>query len=543
MFNTRYMTWATLSLMFLLSACSKQLEQNSLSKQSIVYCSEGAPETFNPQLITSGTTIDASSRQLFDRLLDFDEQDNSLRPDLATDWHVTDDGTMITFYLRKGVTFHQTDFFTPTRQFTADDVLFSFNRILDPNHPYHMVSGGKYPFFQNGNFSQLVKKLEKINDFAVRFTLTHPDSSFLANLASDFAVIHSAEYAQQLLNQGNPSLLDKQPIGTGPYLLKEYRAGQMIRFLKHKDYWHNQVQPEQLIFDITHRNSTRLTKLLTHECDVIAYPIAQEKIKQQPELQLDAVTSFNVGYFGFNTKKPPFDNRLVRLAIAHAINREALIDIIYQGQAELAHSLLPSDSWASPKHSSKFEYSPLLAKALLEQAGYKHGFTMDIWAMPVQRAYNPNALKMAKLIQADLAQIGVNANIVSYEWNTFLRKLAQGEHQSFLLGWSADHPDPDNFFTPLLSCSSAATGSNRTFWCDQQFDQLLQQALQTTVLEQRRQFYQQAMQLISTEMPLLPIAHSKRYQARHKAIKGNILRPFGGIDFSQVRKTVSQVND
>ena len=170
---------------------------------------------------------------------------------------------------------------------------------------------------------------------------------------------------------------------------------------------------------------------------------------------------------------------------------------------------------------------------------------MDIWAMPVQRAYNPSAVTMAKLIQADLKKIGVKVKIVTYEWSTFLRRLSQGEHQSFLLGWTADHPDPDNFFTPMLSCTSSEKGSNRTFWCNKEYDDLLKKALKTTNMSKRKSYYAQAMAIINEEMPLLAIAHSKRFQARGTDVKGDILENFGGISFYDVYKNneVSNTNE
>jgi cationic peptide transport system substrate-binding protein len=158
--------------------------------------------------------------------------------------------------------------------------------------------------------------------------------------------------------------------------------------------------------------------------------------------------------------------------------------------------------------------------------------------MPVQRPYNPNAVTMAKLIQADLKKIGVTVKIVSYEWSTFLRRLSQGEHQSFLLGWTADHPDPDNFFTPILSCSASELGNNRTFWCNKEYDQLLQKALETTNMSKRKSYYAKAMAIINEEMPLLPIAHSKRFQARGIDVEGDILSNFGGISFYSAAKKV-----
>ncbi|WP_033081285.1 ABC transporter substrate-binding protein [Colwellia psychrerythraea] len=524
-----------ITIVSLLVGCDEG-DKLSLSERSVIYCSEGSPETFNPQLSTSGTTTDAISKQLYNSLIVYKGKDNTLGPSLAKDWHVTRDGKMITFYLRQDVQFHQTGYFSPTRLFNADDVLFSFNRILDKEHSFHQVSGGQYPFFQSIKFSQLVNKVEKINDFTVRFVLKRNDSSFLANLATDYAAILSAEYGEKLLDAHTQHEIDIFPIGTGPFKLKDYRVGSLIRFYRHDFYWQEKAKIEQLVFDISPSKTSRLTKLLAKECDVSSYPIAHEKIAERNDLELRSITSLNVGYFGFNTKKAPFDNKLVRQAISLAINKQALIDTVYRSQAARARSILPETSWAYDPNTPELGYDPVRAKSLLEVAGYAQGFTMDIWAMPLQRAYNPNAITMAKLIQADLKKIGVKVKIVSYEWSTFLRRLSLGEHQSFLLGWNADNPEPDNFFTPMLSCSASEKGNNRTFWCNKKFDLLLQKALKTTNMNKRKVYYSQAMEIINEEMPLLPIAHSKRFQARGINVEGDILSTFGGISFYQVSK-------
>jgi cationic peptide transport system substrate-binding protein len=509
----------------------------SLSEKSIIYCSEGTPESFNPQLVTSGTTIDATSNQLYNRLIEFDPSDNAIIPAIAKSWHVTRDGKMLTFYLRKDIHFHQTAYFTPTRTLNADDVIFSFNRMLDSENDYHFVSGGKYPFFQNAQLPELIDSIEKINDYTVRFRLSHPDSSFLANIGGNSAVILSKEYADNLIELNTTQNIDLLPIGTGPFKFKQYNYGAFIRYEPHQLYWRGASELKQLVFDITPRDTGRLTKLLAGECDVIAYPIAHEKIKQRPDLTLESVTSFNVGYIGFNTTKAPFNNPLVRKALSYAINKHAILETVYTGHADVANGLIPNSSWAYDGTIESQEYSISKAQNLLAQAGYSDGFTMDLWAMPVQRAYNPDAITMAKLIQADLQKIGVKVDIISdYEWTTFLRKIAAGDHQSVLLGWSADHPDPDNFFSTLLSCASSITGSNRTFWCNQEFDQLIQSALQTGNINNRKAFYSKALKLINEEVPLIPIAHSKRYQARANTVNGTLLRSIGGIDFNGITK-------
>ncbi len=530
--------WLIIVLFLALSACNDP-QNISLRAKSIIYCSEGSPEGFNPQTVTSGVTIDATSKQLYNQLINFETNDESIFPSLAKSWHVTRDGKKVTFYLRKNVSFHQTAYFTPTRNFNADDVLFSFNRIIDKNHPFHQVSGASYPFFQSVEFAKLIESIEKINEHTVRFILSRADNSLLVNLATDFSIILSKEYADQLVAQDTLSLIDSQPIGTGPYKLKEYRSGSLIRYVPHPTYWNEASPLEQLIFDITPSNTGRLTKLLAGECDVAAYPIAHNKIRDRADLSIDDVTALNVSFLAFNTQMPPFDNKIVRKAVAHAINKQAILSTVYFGdsEAEQASTIIPNTSWAYDKSIETPNYSIEKAKKLLAEAGFADGFTMDLWAMPVQRAYNPDAVTMAKLIQADLAKVNIQVNIVkNYEWATFLRLVGQGLHQSVLLGWSADHPDPDNFFTPLLSCASAATGNNRALWCNEPFDEVIYKALQTSNVLKRKQYYSQALKIINADLPLLPIAHAKRFQARTNKVKGVLLNAYGGINFHRVVK-------
>lgn len=533
--NTRQIIAAAL-LTLIISSCGK-VGSESILTEGIVYCSEGSPTSFNPQLTTSEITIDATSKQIYNRLLDFDPSNFDKIPALAKSWHVTKNSKLITFYLRKDVQFHQTSYFTPTRNMDADDVIFSFKRILDKDQPFYQSANGKFPFFQSVKFNELVKDIEKIDDYTVRFRLAHPQSSFLANLAAPFSVILSKEYADSLIaSEKELTLLDNLPIGTGPFKYKDYRNGSLIRFERHDSYWRRKVNIENLLFNISPDNTSRLTKLLTHECDVISYPIATQEIASRPDLTLEQVTSFNVAYLAFNTKVPPFDNPLVRKAVAHAINKDAIVSTVYYDQAEVAVSLLPKASWAYSDKIEKIEYSKDLARKLLGDAGLADGFSIDVWAVPVQRSYNPDARKMAKLIKSDLADIGIEVNLITFEWSTFLKKLAKGEHQSVLMGWSADHPDPDNFFSPLLSCASVDTGGNRAMWCNEEFDKLLQRSLLTNNSNTRQKLYLQAQQLLQEHLPVFPIAHAKRGQAKVKEIEGNILTPFGGISFEDVSK-------
>lgn len=563
----------------LIVSCAKQ-NKKAFYNTGIIYCSESNPVTFNPQLDTSSTTSDATSHQLYDRLLDFDPDSGRIVPSLASSWLVTNDGLTYAFQLRRDVKFHQTHYFTPTRNFNADDVIFSINRWRLPSHPYHSVSGGRYPYFESLGLAQNIASVERVNGYRVEITLHRRDSSFLANLATDFAVILSQEYATTLFEAGSPSKIDILPVGTGPFKFESYRKDRFIKYLRHEDYWRKSelrgddnvasssddsdnrsnvdanwqdnvqlngnisnddvAHVQQLIFDITPRSSLRLAKLMTGECDATAFPAQTELevIRARNDLTLAEKPGLNIGFWAFNTQRPPFDNPDVRRALAAAIDKNTLLEAVYFDSATRAKTLLPAASWAFQNDADDTAYNPVLARQLLANAGVNEGFSMTIWAMPVERAYNPNATKMAELIQRYLQDVGIEATIVSYDWATFRRHLQDGLHDSVLIGWSADNGDPDNFYRPLLSCGAIPSGTNRAMWCDEDYDRLLNEALKTDDIDERTAIYHQVNRLLYERLPLVPIAHAYRYQAYREELNGVVINPFGGVRFGGVEKTL-----
>ena len=561
----------------LVVSCGKQNKQ-AFYNSGIIYCSESNPVTFNPQLDTSSTTSDASSHQLYDRLLDFDPDSGRIVPSLASSWLVTNDGLTYVFQLRKDVAFHSTAYFTPSRTFNADDVIFSLDRWRLRSHPYHYVSGGRYPYFESLGLAQNIASVERVNGYRIEITLKRRDSSFLSNLATDFAVILSEEYASQLAEDGMPSKIDQLPIGTGPFKFVSYRKDHFIKYTRHNQYWRlindntaetfsakfvaremdgtlhhkdetalassiddaSNTSVEQLVFDITPRSSLRLAKLITGECDATAFPAQTELevIRTRDDLVLAEKPGLNIGFWAFNTQRPPFDNPDVRHALAAAIDKNTLLEAVYFDSATRAKTLLPAASWAFQNDADDTAYNPMLARKLLSDAGVKPGFSMTIWAMPVERAYNPNAHKMAELIQRYLRDVGVDATIVSYDWTTFRRHLQEGLHDSVLIGWSADNGDPDNFYRPLLSCGAIPSGTNRAMWCNEDYDKLLNEALQTDNIDERSAIYQQVNRLLYERLPLVPIAHAYRYQAYRKDLENMTINPFGGVRFGGVEKSL-----
>jgi len=190
----------------------------SFAAKTLVYCSEGSPEGFNPQFFTTGTTLDASSVPMFNRLVEFDLGTTNIVPGLAESWTVAPDGMAYTFKLRPGVKFHSNEKFKPTRDFNADDVLFSYNRMADPNHPFAKTSPGQtFAYFEDMGMKSIVDHIEKVDAMTVRFVMKKPEAPFMANLAMDFMSVQSAEYADKMKAAGTPEVIDREPIGTGPF--------------------------------------------------------------------------------------------------------------------------------------------------------------------------------------------------------------------------------------------------------------------------------------------------------------------------------------
>ena len=500
--------------------------------KTCVYCSEGSPEGFNPALYTAGTTFDASSRTLFDKLVHFERGTTKIVPGLAESWDVSADGLTYTFHLRKGVKVHKTKNFTPTRDFNADDVIFSFHRQWKKDHPYYKVSGGAYEYFNGMSMPDLLKAVEKVDDNTVKFVLNRPEAPMIANLAMDFASIFSAEYADKMLAAGTPEKVDLEPVGTGPFILVDYQKDSIIRYVAHPDYWDGKAAIDKLVFAITPDPSVRYAKLKAGECHVMPYPNPADlaQMAKDPDVKLLEQEGLNVGYLAFNTEKKPFDNAKVRVALNYAINKQAIIDAVFQKAGKIAKNPIPPTIWSYNEATKDYPYDPEKAKAMLAEAGFPNGFETDIWAMPVQRPYNPNARRMAEVIQADWAKVGVKAKIVTYEWGEYLKRSKDGEHQTVLLGWTGDNGDPDNFLAVLLGCD-AVGGANRARWCYKPFEDLIQKAKVVSDAAERTKIYEQAQLVFKEQAPWVTIAHSIVYMPVRNEVMDYKIDPFGGHIF------------
>lgn len=496
---------------------------------TLVYCSEGSPRTFNPQMGTDGPTFNASSRTIYNRLVDFEKGGTKVVPSLATSWVTSKDKLQVTFKLRKDVPFQTTPWFTPTRNFNADDVIFTFNRMRNADHPYHKVNGGVYEYFTSMEMDKLIKEIKKVDESTVTFVLSRPETPFLANMAMDFASILSAEYGDKLLAAKTPEQMDLQPIGTGPFKFVRYEKDSQIRFEAFDKYFEGKSKIEKLVFAITIEPNVRAQKLKRGECQFVAEPSVLDLPAMRKEMGLSVMEQegLNVGYLAFNIEKKPFGDVRVREAIGKALNRKTYLDAIYQGQATLATNPIPPTMWSYNKSVKDTSFDVAQAKKLLADAGFANGFETTLWYMPVSRPYNPNAKKMAEMMQADLAAIGVKVKLVTYDWSTYLDKARNGEHDMLLMGWTGDNGDPDNFLGTLLSCAAVKGGSNYARWCNKDFDKLVTDARQASDQKKRTELYMKAQEVFKTQLPWITIAHAKAFRAMEKRLTGYTMSPFG----------------
>ncbi len=494
----------------------------AMAAGTLVYCSEGSPEGFQPQIFNTGTTFDASSVPMFNRLVEFDTGTTNIIPALAESWVIAPDAKTVTFKLRKGVKFHSNTNFKPTRDFNADDVLFSWNRMADESHPFHKLAAGQtYAYFEDMAMKNIVDKLEKIDDYTVRFDLKRPEAPFLADMAMDFASIMSKEYFESMAKKGQQGIADDVPIGTGPFEFVSYQKDATIRYKAFDQYWGGKPKFDNLVYSITRDATARYAKLKTGECNVMAFPKPADlaEMQKDPNLNVLRKEGLNIAYISFNVEKKPFDNKLVRQALNLAINKEAILKSVYQGQGRIAKTLMPPILWGYNDKVQDYPYDPAKAKELLAKAGFPNGFETDLWYMPVTRPYNPDGKRMGEMIQADWEKIGVKAKLVTYEWAEYRKRSKAGEHTALMFGWSGDNGDPDNFFMPNLGCDAVKGGGNNARGCNKEFENLITKAAQLPKQADRAKLYEKAQLVFKEEAPWVTIAHSVRFDPQRKEIK------------------------
>ena len=524
-----------------------------LTDNGLIYCTHASGFSFNPQTSDAGTSMNVVTEQIYNKL--FEISNTAIpTPILAQSYSISPDGKIITIYLRKGIKFHHTDWFKPTRDFNADDVVFSLNRVLgyenylptleqsavDYKNPQYRIfheqaKKVRFPYFESIKLNQKIESVKALNPHTVQITLFKPDASILSHLASQYAIIFSQEYAVQLNADDNLVQLDLLPVGTGPYKVKNYFRNQYVRLEKNEDYWKKDAKIKNIIIDLSTDRTGRLVKFFNGECQIASYPeVSQLGLLKENDKRyyVKSAEGMNLAYLAFNFQNAVIQDEQVRRAIAQAINRQRIIKAIYHNTATVANNIIPNISWASSVNTPDFAYdfNPSEAKKVLQDKQLH----LNMWVLNEEQVYNPAPLKTAELIKEDLNNVGVNVTIRSVT-RTFLIDQLNKKSENYdmiLTGWLAGNLDPDSFMRPILSCNSASEMTNLSNWCDEDFDQLMDKALDSPNLWERAHVYNQAQELILSELPIVPLANMKRVLVVNSRVRHIEMNPFGSLNFS-----------
>ena len=524
-----------------------------LTDNGLIYCTHASGFSFNPQTSDAGTSMNVVTEQIYNKL--FEISNTAIpTPILAQSYSISPDGKIITIYLRKGIKFHHTDWFKPTRDFNADDVVFSLNRVLgyetylptleqssvDYKNPQYRIfheqaKKVRFPYFESIKLNQKIESVKALNPHTVQITLFKPDASILSHLASQYAIIFSQEYAVQLNADDNLVQLDLLPVGTGPYKVKNYFRNQYVRLEKNEDYWKKDAKIKNIIIDLSTDRTGRLVKFFNGECQIASYPeVSQLGLLKENDTRyyVKSAEGMNLAYLAFNFQNAVIQDEQVRRAIAQAINRQRIIKTIYHNTATVANNIIPNISWASSVNTPDFAYdfNPSEAKKVLQDKRLH----LNMWVLNEEQVYNPAPLKTAELIKEDLNNVGVNVTIRSVT-RTFLIDQLNKKSENYdmiLTGWLAGNLDPDSFMRPILSCNAASEMTNLSNWCDEDFDQLMDKALDSPNLWERAHVYNQAQELILSKLPIIPLANMKRVLVVNSRVRHIEMNPFGSLNFS-----------
>jgi len=473
---------------------------------------------------TDGESIKAGI-QVLENLVIFGKNSMDVEPQLAESWKVSDDGLTWTFKLRKGVKFHDG---TP---FNAKAVYDSFARVIDKNHPFYNFGKWKYVNMSLG----MVNEIKIIDDYTIALVTQKPYAPLLNNLALWLCPILSPKAMEQHKDQ-----IGLNPVGTGPFKFVKWVKDDQIILERNDGYWGEKAKLDRIILKSIPEPSARLMALQSGTVDIAddLDPDSINLVKKEAKHAIIERPSINVGYLALNTEKPALKDPRVRQAINHAIDKGTMIKTIFQGLAIPAKNPFPPSIWGYNDSIKEYEYSPEKAKKLLAEAKFDPNTELELWAMPVSRAYMPEPVKTAELIQAYLAAVGIKAKIVRHEWGAYLEKVGSGLHDMCMFGWLGGNADPDNFLYGLLSADMAKTpgAANAAIWKNAEYTEICLKAQKIFDKGERTKLYMKAQEIFHADAPWVPLVHSTIVRCYSKKLHDVPLRPNGLNSFQMVWK-------
>jgi peptide/nickel transport system substrate-binding protein len=515
---------------------------------TLVFGASNDPRILDPALASDGESLRVSS-QIFETLVTTAPGTTEVIPLLATEWSASDDGLAWTFELHQGVTFHDGE------PFNAEAVCFNFDRWYNFAGPLQLNSGAYYWRVIFGGFAEndpdsdapetsLYESCEAVDEDTVVINLTSPSATFLSGLVlPPFSIASPAALTEydadnaSLDPDGNPvpqgTFGTEHPIGTGPFVFDEWIRNDRLTLTRNDDYWGEPALLDEVIFRPIPDNAARLQALQTGEIDGydLVDPQDRETIASDSELQLIERPSFNVGYVAFNQQYAPLDNIDVRRAIAHALNRQAVVDNVYGDSGEVPTVFMPPSVQGWTDDVTIYDYDPDEARALLEGTGLELPIAIDFWyPADVSRPYMPDPRRIAEAFASDLGQVGFDVNLVSAPWTPdYLDATLGGQAPVHLLGQTGDFGDPETFVGTFFRTESPQWGFDNP-----DLRQALEDALRITDVDERTAAYEEINRTIMDFLPGVPFAHSTSNLAFRANVEGFVASPVTTEGFQTV---------
>lgn len=465
----------------------------SASSSSLTVALAAEPDGLDPALTFDGNAF-LISAQIYETLISYAPNDHSPLPGLADAWSVSADGKVWTFNIPPNLKF------SDGATLDAFAIAANFNRWWDPANPHHIGTfdyfGGLFGGFKGDDTCWLLN-VEAPDAATFRLTLAHPNSALPVMLGSVmFGIASPAAF----------DTLSTQPVGSGPFKFANWAANDHIELIANPLYHGRAPQLSLLTFKITPDETARLVALQANQVQVAVDMNATlaTTLITDANLRLLWRPSLNIGYLGINRAHGPLGNTLVRQAIAHAIDKTALIANHYAPGTERLTQYLPPNLPGFNATLSDYTYDPTLARSLLTQAGYPHGLTTTLALRNVSRIYLPDPVAAANAIAAELHAVGITATVLISESSAFLNAVRSGQTDLFLLGWGADYPNAENFFGPVLCDGYLAYGAKDTGLCN-----LIDQARATTDYLTQLTIYRAASEWVQDTLPVVPLARGQ----------------------------------
>ena len=503
---------------------------------ALVFGSVGQPVNLRPGDVTDGNSLYVQ-QQIYNYLVGNIPGTTELAPELATEWSASEDGLTWTFNLREGVVFHDDS------NFNAEAVVFNVNRWWDPEFEFgYRDEGALYEIWTDlfggfkGDEASTLVDVRAVDDLTVEFEIAEPFAAFPAAISSSYFGIASPAAIQEA--GASYGISSGSAVGTGPFVFESWSSGDRVTFSKFDSYWEEGLPAaEQLVFSFVEDPTARLAQLRAGTLDFTTdlTPDQITEIESDPNLEAVYRPSFNVGYLALNPSYEPLATKEVRQAIAQAINKPAIVDAFWGDLGETDGSFVPPSLEDYRGDVGDYEYNVEAAQSAIAAAGYPEGFDLDMWYMPVSRPYFPNPKPIAEAFAAELSQIGINVNLQTKDWGAYLedRNVAPG-FQSFMLGWTGDYGDPDNFL--FAHFGPGATQDLGDYQNPELFD-LLNQGRVKSEKAEREAVYQQADELIFEEALRIPIVHSQPLLAKRTGVDGWEPSPFSSEPFTAIEKS------